>query len=43
VLVLQGFGFVLILAAEALRGRLFDVLWPRVPRVLRPAVAGVTP
>jgi simple sugar transport system permease protein len=43
VLVLQGFAFVLILAAEALRGRLFDVLWPRVPRVLRPAVAGVTP
>ena len=32
VLVLQGFAFVLILAAEALRGRLFDLLWPRVPR-----------
>ena len=44
VLVLQGFAFVLILAAEALRGRLFDLLWTRAPRVMRPAVAaGATP
>ena len=42
VLVLQGFAFVLILAAEALRGRLFDVLWPRVPRLLRPVAAGAS-
>ena len=42
VLVLQGFAFVLILAAEALRGRLFDMLWPRAPRVLRPVAAGAT-
>ncbi|HTP71348.1 MAG TPA: ABC transporter permease [Burkholderiaceae bacterium] len=39
VLVLQGFAFVLILAAEALRGRLFDLLWPRAPQVLRPVAA----
>ena len=42
VLVLQGFAFVLILAAEALRGRLFDLLWPRVPRLLRPVRGGST-
>ena len=42
VLVLQGFAFVLILAAEALRGRLFDMLSPRAPRVLRPVAAGAT-
>ena len=30
VLVLQGFAFVLILASEALRGRLFAVRWPAV-------------
>jgi simple sugar transport system permease protein len=40
VLVLQGFAFVLILAAESLRGRLFDLLWPRAPRVLHPVAAG---
>jgi len=41
VLVLQGFAFVLILAAESLRGRLFDLLWPRVPIRLRaPAAVG---
>ena len=32
VLVLQGFAFVLILGAEALRGRLFQMQLPRVPR-----------
>ena len=34
VLVLQGFAFVFILAAEALRGRLFHLALPR-PRLLR--------
>jgi simple sugar transport system permease protein len=38
VLVLQGFAFVLILAAEALRGRLFDLLGSHVPRAMRSAV-----
>jgi ABC-type uncharacterized transport system permease subunit len=41
VLVLQGFAFVLILAAEALRGRLFDLLWPRALLPVRaPAAMG---
>jgi simple sugar transport system permease protein len=41
VLVLQGFAFVLILAAEALRGRLFDLLWPRaLLQVRAPAAIG---
>jgi simple sugar transport system permease protein len=39
VLVLQGFAFVLILAAEALRGRLFDLLWPRMALPVRGPIA----
>ncbi|MDE2371830.1 MAG: ABC transporter permease, partial [Burkholderiales bacterium] len=35
VLVLQGFAFVFILAAEALRGRLFAL---RLPRLARPVL-----
>jgi simple sugar transport system permease protein len=37
VLVLQGFAFVLVLAAEALRGRLFAL---RLPRLSRPRLVG---
>jgi simple sugar transport system permease protein len=42
VLVLQGFAFVLILAAEALRGKLFMLDLPRFRRVLIPKVIGRT-
>ncbi len=37
--VLLGFAFVLILASEALRGRLFELLPVRMPQPARPAVA----
>jgi simple sugar transport system permease protein len=40
VLVLQGFAFVAILAAEALRGRLFQLHLPRLPAPRLAAVAG---
>jgi simple sugar transport system permease protein len=40
VLVLQGFAFVFILAAEALRGRLFQLALPSLGRLRAVPVAG---